>query len=82
MGGVGHIDGLTNPRAWRGRCRAGFSNTGGPSSPRKRASFTKKCPIQVLTELNSMLLNYFQVDKYVQSITSSDAMIQRRFLEK
>ena len=26
-GGVGHMGGLTNPRPWRGRCRAGFSNT-------------------------------------------------------
>ena len=41
-GGVGHTGGLTNPCPWRGRCRAGFSNTGGPPLPRKRAPFTKK----------------------------------------
>ena len=41
-GGVGHMGGLTNPRPWRGRCRAGCSNTGGPPLPRKRAPFTKK----------------------------------------
>ena len=35
-------DGLTNPRPWRRRCRAGYSNTGGPPLPRKRAPFTKK----------------------------------------
>ena len=35
--------GLTNPRTWRGRFRAGSSNTGGPPLPRKRAPFTKKC---------------------------------------
>ena len=41
-GGVGHTGGLTNPRPWRGRCRAGFSNTGGPPLPRKRAPLQKK----------------------------------------
>ena len=40
-GGVGHMGGLTNPRPWRGRCRAGFSNTGGPPLPRKRAPCQK-----------------------------------------
>ena len=34
--------GLTNPRPWRGRCGASFSNTGGPPLPRKRAPFSKK----------------------------------------
>ena len=34
--------GLTNPRPWRGRCRAGYSNTGGPPLPRKRAPFLIK----------------------------------------
>ena len=34
--------GLTNPRPWRGRCRAGYSNTGGPPLPQKRAPYTKK----------------------------------------
>ena len=34
--------GLTNPRPWRGRCRAGYSNTGGPPLPRKRAPLQKK----------------------------------------
>ena len=41
-GGVGHTGGLTNPRPWRGRCRAGYSNTGGPPLPRKRAPLQKK----------------------------------------
>ena len=41
-GGVGHTGGLTNPRPWRGRCRAGFSNTGGPPLPQKRAPLQKK----------------------------------------
>ena len=41
-GGMGHTGGLTNPRPWRGRCRAGFSNTGGPPLPRKRAPLQKK----------------------------------------
>ena len=34
--------GLTNPRPWRGRCRAGSSKTGGPPLPQKRAPYTKK----------------------------------------
>ena len=33
--------GLTNPRPWRGGCRAGYSNTGGPPLPRKRAPSSK-----------------------------------------
>ena len=33
--------GLRNPRPWRGRCRAGYSNTGGPPLPRKRAPLQK-----------------------------------------
>ena len=41
-GGVGHTGGLTNPRPWRRRCRAGYSNTGGPPLPRKRAPSSKK----------------------------------------
>ena len=41
-GGVGHMGGLINPRPWRGRCRAGYSNTGGPPLPRKRAPLQKK----------------------------------------
>ena len=40
-GGVGHMGGLTNLRPWRGRCRAGYSNTGGPPLPQKRAPLTK-----------------------------------------
>ena len=35
-GGVGHTGGLTNPRPWHGRCRAGYSHTGGPLLPRTR----------------------------------------------
>ena len=37
VGGVGYTGGLTNPRPWRGRCQAGYSNTGGLPLPRKRA---------------------------------------------
>ena len=39
--GVGHTGGLTNPRPWRRRCRAGYSNTGGPPLPRKREPLKK-----------------------------------------
>ena len=41
-GDVGHTGGLTNPRPWRGRCRAGFFNTSGPPLPRERAPLQKK----------------------------------------
>ena len=47
VGGVGHTGGLTNPHLWRGRCRAGFSNTGGPPLPRKRAPCQKKLHIHI-----------------------------------
>ena len=44
--------GLTNPRPWRRRCRAGFSNTGGPPLPRKRVPLQKKeCQKNVATTL-------------------------------
>ena len=39
---TGCTGGLTKLRPWRGRCRAGYSNTGGPPLPRKRAPLTKK----------------------------------------
>ena len=45
VGVVGHTGGLTNPRIWRRRCRAGYSNTGGPPLPQKRAPFSKKARI-------------------------------------
>ena len=41
---MGHTGGLINPCPWRGRCRAGYSNTGGPPLPRKRAPCKK--PVQ------------------------------------
>ena len=41
VAGVGHTCGLTNPRPWRGRCRANYSNTGGPPLPQKRAPLQK-----------------------------------------
>ena len=39
---VGHTGGLTNPRPWRGRCRADYSNTGGPPLASKEGAFNKK----------------------------------------
>ena len=38
---MGHTGGLTNPRPWWGRCRAGFANTGGSSLLQKRAHCKK-----------------------------------------
>ena len=37
VGDMGHKGGLINPRPGRGKCRAGFSNTGGSPLPRWRA---------------------------------------------
>ena len=34
--------GLINPRPWRGRCRVGYSNTGGPPLPRKILLYLKR----------------------------------------
>ena len=42
VGDMGHTGGLINPCPGRGQCRAGFSNTGGPPQPRKRAPYNKK----------------------------------------
>ena len=49
MGDMGHMGGLTNPRPWRGRRQAGFSNTGGPSLPRKRAPFQEKGSFEIVS---------------------------------
>ena len=54
-GGVGHTGGLTNPRPGRGRCRAGYSNTGGPPLPRKRAPLQKKKSINLYIVSNQRL---------------------------
>ena len=40
-GDMGHKGGLINPRPWRGRCQAGYSNTGGPTLTQKRAPCKK-----------------------------------------
>ena len=49
-GGVGHTGGLTNPRPWRGRCRAGYSITGGPPLALKEGAFTKLNEMEVSIE--------------------------------
>ena len=49
VGDMGHKGGLTNPRPWRGRCRAGYSATSGPPLPQKRAPFSKKSLLEELT---------------------------------
>ena len=48
-GGVGHTGGLTKPRPWRRRCRVGYSNTGGPPLPQKRAPLQKKAQLPALS---------------------------------
>ena len=39
---MGHTGGVIYPRPWRRRCRASYSNTGGPPLPRKRGALSKK----------------------------------------
>ena len=65
VAGVGHTGGLTNLHPWCGRCRAGYSNTGGPPLPRKRAPWTKKLennrcdnPWQIPTYRKTYLTNW------------------------
>ena len=70
-GGVGHTGGLTNPRPWRGRCRAGYSNTGGPPLPRKRA------PLQKKREKEALLL--FFLDKKQPKITYTKSVVVSDF---
>ena len=55
-GGVGHMGGLTNPCPWSGRCWAGYSNTGGPPLPRKRAPLQKKPVVLNWTEPEAWIL--------------------------
>ena len=50
--------GLTNPRPWRGRCRAGFSNTGGPPLPRKRAPLQKNMTRNTKEDTTARLTSY------------------------
>ena len=54
------MSGQTNPRPWRGRCRAGFSNTGGHASlASKEGTFYKKEYMkryESYIELNMLLL--------------------------
>ena len=44
------MGGIINPRPWHGRCRAGYSNTGGPPLP-KKGRLVKKEPITSIGKL-------------------------------
>ena len=68
-GGVGHTGGLTNPRPWCGRCRAGYSNTGGPPLPRKRAPLQKKIVV------SAFCICFVSPSKLVLFITESRSYI-------
>ena len=57
---MGHTGGLINPRSWRGRCRAGYSNTGGPPLPRKRAPCQKKCDLTKFSIFKLLLVSTVQ----------------------
>ena len=65
-GGVGHMGGLTNPRPWRGRCRAGYSNTGGPPLPQKRAPLTKKWVCMVDVKLRIVRIHFLSDPKNIK----------------
>ena len=85
---MGHTGGLINPRPWRGRCRAGYSNTGGPPLPGKRApgqkivqdSFFSINPsfiIFLIKEVSSFSILLFPltqeaIQKYVKNIVLGD----------
>ena len=58
-GSMGHTGGLTNPRPWSRRCQAGYSNTGGPPLPRKRAPFQKNLTEVVLGD--SFILSFSKI---------------------
>ena len=67
-GGVGHTDGLTNLRPWRERCRACYSNTGGPSLPRKGAPLTKKKRYKLYKNRPSVTIFFSFVDAYLKEL--------------
>ena len=53
------MGGLINPRPWHGRCRAGYSNTGGPRLPRVRLvkkNILSLSAYNVLCDISSMIL--------------------------
>ena len=54
----------------RGRCRAGYSNTGGPPLPRKRAPFPKKTciPMHFGTGWTQNILDYVRVANPTQPL--------------
>ena len=51
-----YTGGLTNPRPWRGRCQTGYSNTGGPPLPRKRAPSSKKRAEKIEAEVEAAVM--------------------------
>ena len=53
------MSGLINPCPWRERCRAGYSNTGGPLLPRKRAPCQKNVKKREQKSLNKKYFSYF-----------------------
>ena len=59
-GDVGHTGGLTNPRPWCGRCRAGYSNTGGPPLPRRGGHF-KFCRCWRIVNHNGIELAFISI---------------------
>ena len=62
--GVRHTGGLTNPRSWCGRCRAGYSNIAGPPLPRKRVPLTKKGSNDSQESLEMYYYNIFRLSRH------------------
>ena len=78
-GGVGHTGGLTSPRPWRGRCRAGYSNTGGPPLPRKRAPLQKNPQLKTIytkKEEPKMKSNQIKIHIYIHKIIKTIPIIK------
>ena len=59
--------GLKKTRPWRGRCRAGYSNTGGPPLPRKRAPLHKKV-VDLNQEAKLKVLPFFFTPYYMLTL--------------
>ena len=55
------MGGLINPRPWRGRCRAGYSNNGGPPLASKRpVKKEHQVEISIENNINCKLINAFE----------------------
>ena len=72
---MGHTGGLITPRPWRERCRAGYSNTGGPPLPRKREKL-QNCTFEDIFIVFSMLMASCEIlPAWAQSYTLEETLV-------